>query len=109
MQLDILVKAVPSQDQTKKMVEVIIIIKIMPKNLEINLNILKQKAQEKIKAFGADIMNIEEKPVAFGLNSLEIEFVMNENKGATDPLEGELKQIDGVQSADTISVRRLLC
>lgn len=81
----------------------------MPESVETNLEPIKQKAQEEIKNFGADIIKVEEKPVAFGLKSIEIEFVMNEDKGAPDPLEEKLKQIEGVQSADTISVRRLLC
>ena len=33
---------------------------------------------------------------------------MEEEKGDTEPLEGQLKKVDGVQNAETIDVRRTI-
>ena len=51
-------------------------------------------------------MKTEQEPIAFGLKALKITFVMDEDKGSTDPLEETLKNLDGVNSVETIDVRR---
>lgn len=81
----------------------------MPESPEVNLEEVEVKAKEKIAAFageGDTKSTIE--PVAFGLKSLNIIFVMDESKGATDLLEDEIKTIEGVNSVEVTDVRRAL-
>jgi len=94
------------------MANVLITIKIMPTTPEVDLEALKEKVLGPIKVFSEekDINNfkIEIEPIAFGIKSLNITFIADEAKGGTDNLEGEIRKIQGVNSAETIDVRRTL-
>ena len=88
------------------MADIIVTLKIMPESAETNLEEIKSKAAEKIKAFGGEIGKTEIEPVAFGLKALKIYFVMDEAKGSTDPLEKQIQEINGVNSVEVVDVRR---
>jgi len=90
------------------MAEVILTFKIMPESPEVDLEAVKIKASEKIHEFGGEVGKTEEEPLAFGLKSLNIIFVMDEAKGSTDQLEEEIKQVEGVQSVEVTDVRRAI-
>ncbi len=81
----------------------------MPESPEINLEDLKLQIEEKIKKFTEnEEMKTETKPVAFGLKSLIMMFVMNEEKGTTDALEDEISEIEGIKSVEVTDVRRAI-
>tara|TARA_Y100000031_G_C8185525_1_gene368751 strand:- start:423 stop:731 length:309 start_codon:yes stop_codon:yes gene_type:complete len=90
-----------------KMATVVATIKIMPESPEIDMDKLENEAKEKIKAFSQnEEMKSEQEPIAFGLKALKIIFVMDEEKGSLDPLEEDLKKLEGANSVETIDVRR---
>lgn len=80
----------------------------MPESPEIDLAKIEESANEKIKSFGGEVGKVEQVPVAFGLKSLNIIFVMDEKKGSTDKLEDDISDIKGVQSVEVIDVRRAI-
>ena len=89
------------------MATVIVTLKIMPESPEVDLSKIESEIKKKIETFAGETeTKSEKKPIAFGLNSLEIIFVMDEAKGSTEPLEDEIKEIKGVQSVETMDVRR---
>ena len=89
------------------MARVVATIKIMPQSPDIDLSSIEEKARKKIKSFsGNGEMRAEQEPIAFGLKALKITFVMDESKGSPDALEEDLRSIDGVNSVETIDVRR---
>ena len=91
------------------MSKVIITLKIMPADPEVNLSRVEQKAIEEIKNFaGKTEIKRELEPVAFGLNALKITFVMDENIGSTDELEEKISRIEGVNSVEVVDVRRAI-
>ena len=91
------------------MADVIITLKIMPENPEVNLEELEVKINEEIKSFcGETQTKTEIEPVAFGLKALKIIFVMDESKGATDELEKKISKLQSVNSVDVVDVRRAL-
>jgi translation elongation factor aEF-1 beta len=45
-------------------------------------------------------------PVAFGLKAIDFLFVMDEKMGDTEPLEAQLREIEGINSVETTDVRR---
>ena len=90
------------------MADVIITIKIMPDSPETDLDSLSAQASEKILTFGGEVGKTLIEPVAFGLKSLIIMFVMDEAKGATDPLEEEISNLEGVNSCEVTDVRRAI-
>ena len=78
----------------------------MPEKPSINLSDLEGRIKKKIGEFGGSFGKSEIKPVAFGLNSLEIIFIMDESIGSTEKLEDNIKSIEGIQSVEVIDVRR---
>ncbi len=91
------------------MAQVVATLKIMPESPEIDLNAIEAKAKEKIAEFsGNNETRSEQEPIAFGLKALKITFVMEESKGSPDSLEADIRSIEGVNSVETIDVRRAI-
>lgn len=91
-----------------KMSKVVVTIKIMPEDPSTNLHDVEKYARELIKRFGSEVGKVEIEPIAFGLNALKLIFVMDESKGSTEDLEDQLRNIEGVNSVETIDVRRAI-
>ena len=91
------------------MANVVVTVKIMPEDPETDLDVLQKEAEKVINKYAGqgDIREARE-PVAFGLVALKLTFVMDEKKGDLDPLEDILRQIEDVESVETIEVRRAL-
>jgi len=91
------------------MAQVVVTLKIMPKSPEVDLGNIEGEAKTKIIDFSqTKEIKTEQEPIAFGLKALKIIFVMDESKGSTDALEEDIKKIDGVNSVETIDVRRAI-
>ena len=89
------------------MANAVVTIKIMPESPETNLEELEANAKAKILEFsGNEQYKCEVKPVAFGLKSLNISFMMDEQLGSPESLEKDLQEISGVNSVETTDVRR---
>lgn len=92
------------------MAQAIVTIKLMPESPEVDLAKMQGEAEQAIDAFvgekGEKRFAVE--PVAFGLKSLKITFVMQESIGSTEPLEEKLAAIEGVNSVDVVDVRRAI-
>ena len=89
------------------MANVIITLKIMPESIDIDLHKVEADAKKKIIDFaGPGDTKVEQEPIAFGLKALQIIFVMDEDKGSTEKLEDEVKEINGVKSVEVTDVRR---
>ncbi|MBW3021240.1 elongation factor 1-beta [Candidatus Woesearchaeota archaeon] len=90
------------------MADAIITFKIMPESPEVDLKDLENKATEMIAKFGGEVGKVDIQPVAFGLKSLNLIFVMDETLGGTDDLEKDIEDLEGVMSCEVTDVRRAL-
>lgn len=90
------------------MANIVVTFKIMPKGIDVDLANLKGGILSKIKEFGGDVGETKIEPMAFGLKSLKIVFILDESKGSTEPLENEIKKIEGVSNVEVIDVRRAI-
>ena len=90
------------------MARVYVTIKIMPEDAEQDLNNISDEAKNKITAYGGSVMEVKEEPVAFGVNSVNITFTVDEAKGTTDALEEQISKIKGVMSVNVTDVRRAI-
>lgn len=90
------------------MANVVVTMKIMPEDPSTDLKKIENEASEKIKAFGGNVGKVEIVPIAFGLQSVNIIFIMDENIGSTDELENQISAIEGVNSAEVSDVRRTI-
>ncbi|MBS3051458.1 MAG: elongation factor 1-beta [Candidatus Aenigmarchaeota archaeon] len=75
--------------------QVALTLNVMPESTDVDIRGLK----EKIKAV-ADVKQIVEKPVAFGLIMLEVLLVFDDKKGASD-FEEKIRGIDGVGTVES--------
>jgi elongation factor 1-beta len=83
---------------------VIAIIRVMPESVDVDLEQLKKTIRQEIPA----IQDIAEEPIAFGLKALKVAAIVGDDEGGTEPLELALAAIDGVASAETIDLNRML-
>jgi elongation factor 1-beta len=91
------------------MANAVITVKIMPKSPEVDLKKVEKEAKKIITGFaGEGATRSEEIPVAFGLKSLNIIFVMDEKKGSPDPVAEKIAGLEGVNSAEITDVRRAI-
>jgi elongation factor 1-beta len=91
------------------MANAVVTIRIMPESPEIDLKKIEEHALKEILHFaGKGDTKIEIIPVAFGLKSINITFIMDEKLGGPDPLERKIEAIEGVNSVETIDVRRAI-
>ncbi len=90
------------------MAQVIITMKIMPKSPEEDLSKIEGEVKSHIKKFGGEVGKVEIEPVAFGLKSLNIFLVMDENLGSTETLEEDIRGVKGVNSVEVTDVRRAI-
>ena len=91
------------------MAQAIITLRIMPESPDVELSTLTEEVKKMIVLFaGEGDMKIEKQPIAFGLNALQIIFVMDEAKGSTEELERQIETIDGINSVEVTDVRRAI-
>jgi len=90
------------------MAQLIVSLRIMPEGVEINLDHVAEQIKEKVAEFGGEVGKVTTVPVAFGIKSLEIVFVMEESTGSTDKLEEIITALPGVESVEVFDVRRAL-
>ena len=77
----------------------------MPASPETNLEEVRTKAKEIIENLEGKTPNFEENPIAFGLKELIIFFNLDESKDV-EVIENKLKEIENVNSAEVLEVRR---
>jgi len=89
------------------MATAMIVVKIMPDTVEVDLAAIKKDAEAMIKEVYGNVGEIryEEEPIAFGLKAQKFTFIMDESKGS-EIIEEKLKEIPGVASAEVIDFRR---
>jgi len=91
------------------MAQAIITLKIMPSSPDIDLDDMEVKIKRYIVQFaGEGEMKTEKQPIAFGLNALQIIFVMDEQIGSTEGLEKNIENMEGISSVEVTDVRRAI-
>ena len=82
---------------------------IMPESPSIDLKHIEHEALKLITAFSDDRpKRVDIKPIAFGLQSVNIVFLMDDMKGDTGAVEKQIAEIAGVQSVECTDVRRII-
>jgi len=80
-------------------------IKLMPASTEVNLEEVKEKAKTIVEEGKGKNCAFEEEPIAFGLKALIISFDIDEEQ-ELEPIEESLKNIENINSAQVIDMRR---
>ena len=87
---------------------VIAIIKVLPDDIDTNLENLKGKIIEVLKPLDTELETSKVEPIAFGLNALNIRVkIPEETEGGTQPVEDALEALEEVQRVEVVMVSRM--
>lgn len=83
----------------------LITIKIMPISIEANLKEIQEFAENIVSKGQGKNTRFEEVPIAFGLKALHVFFDLDESI-ELETIENQLREIENVNSAQVIDMRR---
>ncbi len=88
------------------MARVIITLKIMPEDVDVDLDDLLERIKTAVPE-GTDVRANEIVPVAFGLKALRMNVAREESMGGTDDIEEAITQLEGVAQVEVETVSRM--
>ncbi|MFQ5969953.1 MAG: elongation factor 1-beta [Nitrososphaerales archaeon] len=80
-------------------------IKLLPTDIKVNLDSVVNKLKSSLPD-GMEIKNSAEEPIAFGLNALIVDFLIDDKEGQMDKLESMVKDTEGVSEIQVVHVSR---
>jgi elongation factor 1-beta len=80
-------------------------IKLMPTSPDVDLEEIKEKAKKVIEEGKGMKVTFDEEPIAFGLKAVIANFSIDESN-ELEPIENSLREIENVNSAEVIDMRR---
>ncbi len=87
--------------------EVLTTMKIMPDSPDVDLEAIKATIKDSMPE-GAEIHDIAEEPIAFGLVAVILNFIAEDGEGGSEPVEEMVSGIEGVASIEITGVGRLM-
>jgi elongation factor 1-beta len=88
------------------MARVIVTLKVMPEDVDVNIDSLLKRIKKAIPK-GTDIRATEIIPVAFGLKALRMNVARDESLGGTDDIEAAISSLKGVAQVEVEMVSRV--
>ncbi len=85
---------------------VVVRLRIMPENPDVDLEKIRKEASSVINKTGK-VHSIETTPIAFGISALDVVFLLNDAAGGMEEIEKKLSKVSGVGEVSVGEISRL--
>ncbi len=90
----------------RKMAQLLLLVKILPTGVEIDLDQVAKKIKEALKD-GITLRKYTKEPLAFGLYFIKGEFILDDREGQMDKLESVVRSVEGVSELQVLNMSRM--
>ena len=89
-----------------KMAKLLLVVKILPTGTEVNLDAMINSVKQNLKD-SIELKHYEKEPLAFGLEFVKAQFILDDAEGQMESLETSVKSVQDVSEFEVLNMSRM--